>query len=93
MTQMIPLKWKISQLYPIPKTYDWDYNLTKTQPILLIECFRKMTIKIVTIRLGRTLQEEKLLQGPNFAGLSGESQLQLLMGFWKTRDKIIKHYG
>jgi hypothetical protein len=67
--QDIPEKWKISQLYLIPKTYDWDYNLTRTRPILLIEYLRKCADKIITKRLNNILSKHEILKEPNYTGL------------------------
>jgi hypothetical protein len=69
----IPTKWKLSQLYPIPKGEDWNYNLSNVRPIVLIETFRKTVVRILTHRLDKILAEHKILEGPNFAGLSGDS--------------------
>ena len=35
----IPMKWKIGQLYPIPKSENWSYNLSNVRPIVLLEAF------------------------------------------------------
>ena len=72
----IPWKWKVSQMYPIPKPQDWNYNLAITRPIILLECLRKCTIKILTYRLGRIIKEHSILKGPNYAGLPSESTHQ-----------------
>lgn len=52
------------QLYPIPKTYDWNYSLIHARQILLIECLRERVIKILMSRV---------LTDLNFTGLPGES--------------------
>ena len=69
----VPSKWKISQIYPIPKDADWRYNLNNVRPIALLETFRKCVTKIVTKRLAKVLAERNILKGPNFAGLPGNS--------------------
>ena len=72
-TGRIPKKWKISQIYPIPKEGDWQYNLGNVRPIALLETFRKCMTKILTKRLAQVLCRKKILKGPNFAGLPGNS--------------------
>jgi len=69
----IPDQWKLSQLYPIPKPTDWKYNLGQTRPIILLECIRKLCVKIITQRLSKICSDHNILAGPNFMGLKGES--------------------
>jgi hypothetical protein len=69
----IPDKWKISQIYPIPKDTDWGYDLNNVRPIALLETFRKCMTKIFTRRLVKVIRERDILKGPNFAGLPGNS--------------------
>src|ERR1043165_8837182 len=33
----IPIKWKIAQVYPLPKDVEWGYSLNNIRPIALIE--------------------------------------------------------
>src|ERR1043165_2815158 len=72
----IPKKWKIAQVYPIPKDVDWGYSLNNIRPIALIETFRKIVTKVVTKRLAKVFTERGILKGPNFAGLPGNSTEQ-----------------
>ncbi|UZO25974.1 uncharacterized protein OCT59_018227 [Rhizophagus irregularis] len=65
----IPEEWRHALLYPILKTIDWKYSLTKTRPIILLETLRKVLVKIVTKRLS----ERNILKGGNHAGLPGRS--------------------
>ena len=69
----IPVKWKIGQLYPILKSEDWNYNLMNVRPIVLLEAFHKMVVRVITQRLDLILVKHKVLEGPNYAGLSGDS--------------------
>src|SRR6185295_7780076 len=72
-TGIIPEKWKISQIYPIPKEEEWHYNLSNVRPIALLETFRKCTTKILTKRLARIFCQKNILRGPNFAELPENS--------------------
>src|ERR1041384_4521835 len=58
----IPKKWKAEMLYPIPKSEEWNYNLNNIRPIVLIEVFRKCTMRILTIRLSKILKEREILK-------------------------------
>ena len=71
-TSLVPMQWKWTSLYPIPKLKDWNYRIGITRPILLIECTRKWMMKILTSRLSTCLQVYNTLKGPNFAALKGE---------------------
>src|ERR1043165_8005332 len=65
----IPNDWRLAQIYFIPKSYDWEYDITKTRPITLLDTVRKLIIKIITKCLSRILANHKVLHGNNFAGL------------------------
>ena len=69
--QVILTQWKLTSLFPILKPKDWDYNITNTRPILLIECVWKLTVKILNNRLSVIFTEHNILKGPNYAGLKG----------------------
>lgn len=72
-TGMVPAAWKKSLLYPISKGKDWQGNLSNTRPIVLLDVTRKCFTKIITNRLSSICKKHKILKGPNFAGLPGES--------------------
>ena len=42
-----PKKWKLGQIYLIPKSTDWEFNLASTRPIILLKMFRQLVIRIV----------------------------------------------
>ena len=65
------MKWKIGQLYPIPKSENWSYNLSNVRPIVLLEAFRKVVVQVLGKRLDKVLSTYNILKGPNYAGLSG----------------------
>src|SRR2546423_39012 len=60
-------------MYPIPKPTDWEYNLGRTRPILLLECIRKLCSKIIMRRISDVYSKHEVLKGPNFMGLKGKS--------------------
>src|SRR5690349_638438 len=63
----------MSQIYLILKGEEWHYDLNNVRPIALLETFRKCTTKILTKRMSQVFRKKKILRGPNFAGLPGES--------------------
>lgn len=69
----MPDEWKKELLYPIPKNENWEYNLAKTRPIVLLETFRKNVVRIVQRRVSKVILAHNILKGPNFAGLPGLS--------------------
>ncbi|EXX53320.1 hypothetical protein RIR_jg24174.t1 [Rhizophagus irregularis DAOM 181602=DAOM 197198] len=52
---------------------DWEYSLTKTRPIILLETLRKVLVKIVTKRLFKVIAKRNILKGGNHVGLPGGS--------------------
>ncbi|CAB4376829.1 unnamed protein product [Rhizophagus irregularis] len=52
---------------------EWEYTLTKTQPIILLETVRKVITKIITKKLSKIIAECNILKGGNHAALPGGS--------------------
>ena len=70
----MPSAWLKAVIYPIPKLGDWNLDINKTRPITLLECPRKLLMKIITNRLTKILATHKEILGEhNFAALSGKS--------------------
>jgi hypothetical protein len=61
----IPAEWRDTLLYPIPKTIDWENDLTKTHPITLLESMQKAFIKIITKKLSYIMYDKQILKGGN----------------------------
>jgi len=43
-----PTNWKYTLLYPISKPMEWECDINKTQPIVLLKIIRKIFSKIIT---------------------------------------------
>ena len=70
-------KWSKGIIYPIPKTEDWNLDLTKTRPITLLECSRKIFFKVLTNRLTEILSKHRnVLENFNYVTLSGCSTIK-----------------
>ena len=48
ITEFLPSNWNKGVIYPILKSGDWNLELNKTRPITLLECPRKLYMKILT---------------------------------------------
>ena len=73
-TELMPRDWSKGVIYPIPKPGDWNFNLDKTRPITLLECPRKILMKILTNRLSKIFTEHwEIMEDNNFAALPGKS--------------------
>ncbi|CAG8854209.1 7156_t:CDS:1, partial [Gigaspora margarita] len=64
-------KWKISQIYTIPKGELWNFDLSKTRLIALLETFRKCVTRVLNRRLEKIFKEKNILRGLNFTNLLG----------------------
>ena len=68
-------KQKLKQIYLIPKSTDWEFNLASIRPIMLLEIFRKLVIRIVQKRLSKVFVKKQILKGANFVGLPNKSTI------------------
>ncbi len=75
-SQKIPKDWNIALLYPIPKATSYDHKIENTRPIALLDCTRKLFLKIFTNRLNIFLSTLNCLQPNNRAGVGGNSCLE-----------------
>jgi hypothetical protein len=66
---VVPEQWKRSLIHPIPKPQKFDYILTNTRPIALLDNIRKCVTKLLTNRLSIILTSNKILHGLNFCDL------------------------
>src|SRR5260363_77122 len=44
---IFPRRWKVRQIFSIPKMSEWDFFLASTRPIMLLETFQKSLVRIV----------------------------------------------
>ena len=73
-----PQDWKLAYIYPIPKVDNWNYDITQTRPITLLDVIRKSLVKLITNRLSIIIAQHNVLKGGNFAGIPGGSTFELL---------------
>ena len=72
-TTYLPSKWNQEVIYPIPKPRDWNLKLNKTRPITLLECPKKLFMKVLTNHLSKILSYNKyVLKDNKFAALPGK---------------------
>src|SRR5256714_967545 len=66
VTALIPMEWKTSQIFPIPKPTNWKFNLEKTRPIILLECLRKLTVRVINTRIAHLCLEQNITLATNY---------------------------
>ena len=65
-------------IYLIPKINDWNYDITQTRLIILLDVVRKSLVKVITNRLSIIIAKNNVLKGGNFAGIPGGSTFEPL---------------
>src|SRR5271163_4663737 len=66
-------------MYPIMKKKGvWSGQIEHTRPILLLECARKMAMKVLNNRIRSICETEDILQGLNFCSLTKDSTSELI---------------
>src|SRR4030095_4604069 len=71
----IPLGWQQSHIFPIPKPDKFEYDMSNTRPIALLDTTRKLITKVLTNRISIALAKNNILKGNNFCGLKNEETL------------------
>ncbi|CAB5184954.1 unnamed protein product [Rhizophagus irregularis] len=87
INEVIPEQFKLAFLYPIPKPTWWNYDINHTRPIILLDCFRKLLVKIVNSRLNYYLSTNNILQHNNQASIQGASCNKIILYI----QSIIEH--
>ncbi|CAB5392110.1 unnamed protein product [Rhizophagus irregularis] len=63
--QIYPRDWLHAFLFPIPKPKAWDCKIENTRPIVLLETFRKLFVKLLTQRINIMLTTYNLINENN----------------------------
>src|SRR5579859_1606397 len=71
VTSTVPNSWTESAIFSIPKKNGWTGQLKDARPISLLECDRKIFMKILQERLNRILGSYDILNPFNKAGIKG----------------------
>ena len=76
LLQTTPNQWADSNIWPISKKPQYNYDLNTTRLITLIEHTRKIFTKILTNRLIPIITRNEILSPQNFAAFPHQSTLQ-----------------
>lgn len=87
VTGQVSTEWLDSEMILLPKPKDWEGDPLLTYPIILLECARKIFLKVITLRLYSQLNSFPILLPYNFADLPRGWTLQPIL----TLSNLIEH--
>src|SRR5207253_2349658 len=70
---LIPTKWTTLQIFSIPKLYEWEFCLEKIRPIILLECLKKLIVRVINTHIADLYLKYNILRESNFGDLSGKN--------------------
>jgi hypothetical protein len=79
LSDVIPAKWKLSNIFPISKPQAFEYHMENARLIALLNTCRKVITKFLTNCISSCISSHQFLKGSNFCSLKEENTLTPLI--------------